>query len=69
MIAIRSAFPHPALSVFLLLIWLLLNNTLAPGHVVLGIVLAVCMPLLTSRLPRRKRSRRRLKAQKRTRKR
>jgi len=47
MIAIRNVFPHPALSTFLMLIWLLLNNTLAPGHVVLGIVLAVCMPLLT----------------------
>jgi multicomponent K+:H+ antiporter subunit E len=40
--------PHPILSVMLWLIWLLLNNTVAPGHVVLGFILAILIPLLTS---------------------
>ena len=46
---VHRVFPHPALSAFLLIIWLLLNNTLAAGHVVLGVALAVGMPLLTRR--------------------
>jgi len=46
-IALRRVLPHPALSVFLLLMWLLLHNTVTSGHVVLGAVLAVAMPLLT----------------------
>lgn len=46
---LRSVLPHPTLSAFLLLMWLLLNNTVASGHVVLGAVLALCMPLLTRR--------------------
>lgn len=39
--------PHPALSLTLLLLWLLLNNTLAAGHIVLGSVLALLIPWLT----------------------
>lgn len=41
---LKSVFPHPMLSVALWLIWLLLNNTLALGHVVLGGLLAVFIP-------------------------
>jgi multicomponent K+:H+ antiporter subunit E len=40
--------PHPILSLSLWLIWLLLNNTFAPGHMVLGAVLAIVIPMLTA---------------------
>lgn len=39
-------FGHPALSGTLFLLWLLLNNTLATGHVVLGALLALLIPRL-----------------------
>lgn len=45
---LQRLFPHPLLSLFLLLVWLLLNNTVASGHVVLGAVLGILTPLLTS---------------------
>jgi len=41
-------FPMPLHSLLLLLVWLLLNNTLAAGHLVLGAFLAIVIPLLTS---------------------
>ena len=41
----RRWFPAPLLSVLLLIIWLLLNQTLAPGHLLLGALLAVVVPL------------------------
>lgn len=41
--------PQPLFSLFLLLVWLLLVNTVAPGHLVLGTLLAVVLPLLTQR--------------------
>ncbi len=41
--------PQPLFSVFLLLVWLLLVNTVAPGHLVLGTVLAIALPLFSSR--------------------
>lgn len=41
--------PQPLFSLFLLLVWLLLVNTVAAGHVLLGALLAVILPLLTSR--------------------
>ncbi len=44
---LKRLLPHPLLSVFLWVIWLLLNNTVGMGHVVLGAVLAVLIPLLT----------------------
>ncbi len=40
--------PQPLLSLFLWLVWLLLVNTVSPGHLLLGAVLAVILPLLTS---------------------
>ncbi|WP_028238490.1 Na+/H+ antiporter subunit E [Stutzerimonas azotifigens] len=43
---IRRWLPHPALSVALAGLWLLLNNTLAPGHVLLGAFLGWGIPLL-----------------------
>jgi multicomponent K+:H+ antiporter subunit E len=41
-------FPMPTHSLLLLIVWLLLNNTVAPGHLVLGAFLAIAIPLLTS---------------------
>lgn len=38
--------PHPALSVLLMLLWLMLNNTLSVGHLVLGAFLGWALPLL-----------------------
>ncbi|MFP5464431.1 MAG: Na+/H+ antiporter subunit E [Gammaproteobacteria bacterium] len=59
----RRLLPSPLLSVALLLIWLLLNDTLAPGQALLGALLALALPLLTERLrPERARLRRPLRA-------
>lgn len=44
----KKLFPHPFLTLALWVIWLLLNNTVAAGHMVLGFILAVIIPLLTS---------------------
>lgn len=44
----KTWLPHPILSAFLWIIWLLLNNTVAMGHVVLGAVLAIIIPMITS---------------------
>ncbi len=42
-------FPHPILSIILLLTWLMLNNTIAAGHIVLGSILSMLIPWLTQR--------------------
>ena len=39
--------PHPLLSLALTGIWLLLANTVSVGHIVLGLLLGVAIPLLT----------------------
>ncbi len=41
--------PAPRLSLFLLIFWLLIQNAITPGLVVLGILLAWAIPLYTSR--------------------
>ena len=41
--------PQPMFSLFLWLIWLLLVNTVAPGQMVLGALLAMAIPLFTIR--------------------
>ena len=41
--------PHPITSVLLLVTWLLLQRSLAPGHLLLGGFLAVAIPLYTRR--------------------
>lgn len=46
---LRRLLPHPLLSLLLLVCWLWLNNTLAPGHVLLGAVLGVGIPYVTRR--------------------
>jgi len=47
--ALRRALPHPATSVLLLATWLLLQRSVAPGHLLLGGLLAVAIPLFTRR--------------------
>jgi multicomponent K+:H+ antiporter subunit E len=47
---IKRLIPWPVLSAFLLLMWLLLNQTVAPGQVLLGAVLALVLPLATASL-------------------
>lgn len=43
----HSLFPHPWLSVFLLLIWMLIMNSVSAGTWLLGLVLAWGIPQLT----------------------
>lgn len=40
---IRRWFPHPVLSALLLLIWLLLKQSLAPGTILLGALLGIAL--------------------------
>jgi len=47
---IARFLPWPFMSALLLVMWLLLNQTLALGHIVLGGVLAIALPLLTASL-------------------
>ncbi|WP_339802673.1 Na+/H+ antiporter subunit E [uncultured Marinobacter sp.] len=48
--------PRPLLSAGLLIIWLLLNQTLAPAHLLLGAVIAIAVPRFTdSMMPHRMR--------------
>jgi len=44
---LRKWFPHPVLSLVLTLVWLLLNNSFDPGHIVLGLLLGYFIPLFT----------------------
>ncbi len=46
----RRLLPHPWLSAVLWLVWLALHNTVAPGHVVLGVVLATVIPWATTKI-------------------
>ena len=41
--------PHPLLTPLLAAVWLLLNNSLAPGHIVLGLLLGWLIPRFTLR--------------------
>lgn len=45
----RRWLPHPLLSLLLAVCWLWLNNTLAPGHALIGAVLGVGIPYFTRR--------------------
>lgn len=45
---VRKWFSHPVLSIVLWITWLLLNNTVSMGHIVLGGILAILIPWLTS---------------------
>jgi multicomponent K+:H+ antiporter subunit E len=46
---VSRLFPQPAMSASLFVVWLLLHNSAAPGVVVLGVILAVAVPLVTDR--------------------
>lgn len=41
--------PHPPLSVAIFFVWLLLNNSVASGHLVLALLFAVSLPIMTQR--------------------
>ena len=41
--------PHPLMSAILLVLWLLLNDTASAGHIVLGTLLGLLIPLFTQR--------------------
>lgn len=45
---LKRFLPHPHLSLTLLAVWLLLNNTLSLGHVLLGGVFGLVIPILTA---------------------
>jgi multicomponent K+:H+ antiporter subunit E len=45
----RRLLPHPLLTPILAAVWLLLNNSLAPGHVLLGLLLGWAIPWFTLR--------------------
>ncbi|MDO8408926.1 MAG: Na+/H+ antiporter subunit E [Phenylobacterium sp.] len=45
---IKKLLPHPALTVTLILVWMLLANRLTVGGLVLGVVIGVVVPILTS---------------------
>jgi len=47
---LRRLVPGPLLSLALLGLWLLLNRSLSAGHIVLGSVLALAVPLVTAGL-------------------
>jgi multicomponent K+:H+ antiporter subunit E len=48
----RSRFqrwlPHPLMSLFVAALWLTLNNSIAPGHVLLGLILGCLLPIYTA---------------------
>ena len=46
----KALLPHPLLSAALAAIWLLLNTSLVPGHVLLGAALGIALPLLLGRV-------------------
>lgn len=43
----RRWFPHKTLSVYMVIVWLLLNNSISPGHILLGAFLGWLIPWLT----------------------
>src|SRR5690606_34799434 len=42
----KRLLPAPLVSLGLFLVWLMLNHSVSPGHLVLALVLAVALPLL-----------------------
>jgi len=59
----RRIVPYPAMSLFLMATWLVLNQSLAAGHLLIGALLGVCLGAAFGRLqppPLRIRNRRRL---------
>lgn len=46
---LNKVLPAPFLSLFLLAFWLLLQNTISAGLIILGVILAILIPLYTNR--------------------
>lgn len=44
----RRLIPHPALSVLLVVVWLLMSNSISFGGIVLGVIFAIVLPLYTA---------------------
>ena len=55
MSVLANGLPQPLLSLLLMLLWLLLNNSAAPGHLVLGALLGLLIqaPEAPARQPKR----------------
>lgn len=47
---LRKMLPAPLLSVALLALWLVLARSTSPGHILLGLLLALVVPILSSNL-------------------
>jgi multicomponent K+:H+ antiporter subunit E len=45
---LRWLLPHPLLTLLLALVWTLLQNTVSPGMVVVGVILGIVIPILTA---------------------
>jgi len=45
---VKRLLPHPIFSLVLLVVWLLLNNTLSAGHILLGSMIALVLPWATA---------------------
>lgn len=46
---IRRILPHPGLTLLLTIVWQLLVNKITPGNILLGLILGIVIPHLTSR--------------------
>ena len=46
----KRIFPAPLLSVFLLVLWLLINRSASAGHLILGALFGLLIPILTQSL-------------------
>lgn len=46
---LRSVFPHPVLSGFITIVWMLLVDSASPGALLLGLILGLLIPRLTTR--------------------
>ena len=44
----KRLLPFPYLSLLLLIVWLLMNNSMSPGQILLGLIFALLIPLGTS---------------------
>ena len=45
---VRRILPHPFLTIFLALVWMLLENTFSAGVLVFGVILGLIIPIVTS---------------------
>ena len=45
---IRKLLPHPYLTLLLTLVWAMLNDSISPGTLVLGLIIGLTIPVLTA---------------------